>query len=373
MKGARFFYLKFLNKFFFNTLNNTMKDTKNQDVKNNLDKIDEVYKPKKKNNIRLSDFISKYVSERNLEIIMECSTFMEFISDELKEKHKQISGNSCKNRFCPLCSYRKARKDGLKILTIMKAIEELENKSFLFLTLTYKRVEAEELEDTIKFLNKSFELLFKRKEVKQMNLGYIKKLEVTYDKYKTITKKAFSRKKEYFKIRGLKVGDDNPTYNTYHPHFHIIVSVNKSYFTDKDYYISRNKFLRLWQESTGDYNITQVDVRKVNPSDDNNKVSELAKYSAKDSDYLYTEKVFDVFYKALKGKRLLTYSKIFKDYQKKYEDGELDEFKEKDKNKYMYFLETFWIDDDYEKLYTLFEDLSDGKKKRLERLLENEI
>ncbi len=349
-----------------------MENTKNQDIKNNLDKIDEVYKPKKKNNIRLSDFIKKFTSERNLEIIMECSTFMEFMSDDVKEKYKQISGNSCKNRFCPLCSYRKARKDGLKILTMMKAIEELENKSFLFLTLTYKRVEADELEDTIKFLNKSFKKLFERKEIEKMNLGYIKKIEVTYDKYKTINKKTFSKRKEYFKVRGLKVGDNNPTYDTYHPHFHIIISVDKFYFTNPRVYLSRDKFLRLWQESTGDYNITQVDVRKVSSTDDKNKVSELAKYSAKDSDYLYTERVFDVFYKALKGKRLLTYSKIFKDYQKKYENGELDEFKEKDENKYIYFLETFWINNDYEKVYTLIENLDEDKRKRFDRLIEKQ-
>ena len=33
------------------------------------------------------------------------------------------------------------------------------------------------------------------------------------------------------------------TYNKerddYHPHFHVLITVNKSYFTDKDYYISR--------------------------------------------------------------------------------------------------------------------------------------
>lgn len=347
-----------------------MKNRKNQDLKIEKDKVDEVYKPKKLKNIKLTGFIQKYVSEVNLEIIVNCSTFMEFICDETKKKSKQFSGNSCKNRFCPLCSYRKARKDGFKILAIMKAIESLEKKKFIFLTLTYKRVKACDLEDTIKHLNKSFELLFKRKEVKQMNLGYIKKLEVTYDKDKTITKSLYKEKRDYYKKRNLNTGDCNPTYNTYHVHFHVILSVDKSYFDNAKIYLSRNKFLSLWQQSTDDFNITQLDLRKIDSADNTNKVNELAKYSAKDSDYLYSEDVFDVFYKALRGKRLLTFSKIFKEYAKKYDNGELEEFKEKDKTKYIYFLKTQWLKNDYEKMYTLFNDLDEEQKKSLENIID---
>lgn len=251
----------------------------------------------------------------------------------------------------------------------MKAIEKLENKRFIFLTLTYKRVNAAELEDTIKFLNKSFKKLFERKEIEKMNLGYIKKLEVTYEKNKTITKKMFREKRDYYKNRNLLVGDFNPTFNTYHAHFHVILCVNRSYFTDKDYYISRDKFLSLWQESTNNFDITQVDIRKIDSSENTNKINELAKYSAKDSDYLYSESVFDVFYKALKGKRLLTFSKIFKDYLKKFENGDLEEFKEKDENKYIYFLKTYWLKNDYEKIYTLISDLDEPDRKSLEKFL----
>ncbi len=95
------------------------------------------------------------------------------------------------------------------------------------------------------------------------------------------------------------------TYNKerddYHPHFHVLITVNKSYFTDKDYYISRDRWLELWQQVTKNSLITQVDVRKVRNTKDD-KVYEIAKYSAKDSDYLINQDVIEVFYKALKGK-----------------------------------------------------------------------
>src|SRR5699024_11326497 len=75
--------------------------------------------------------------------------------------------------------------------------------------------------------------------------------------------------------------------------------------------------------------ITQVDVRKVRSLKEN-RIFEIAKYSAKDSDYLQNQKVFEVFYKALKGKRLIVFSGLFKEAMTKFKNGELDEYKEKD-------------------------------------------
>ncbi|WP_349393575.1 protein rep, partial [Clostridium perfringens] len=83
--------------------------------------------------------------------------------------------------------------------------------------------------------------------------GYIRKLEVTYQKEKYITKELWTRKKDYYKKRGLSIGDLEPNYDTYNPHFHIVITVNKSYFTNKTskIYISRERWLELWQLSTG--------------------------------------------------------------------------------------------------------------------------
>src|SRR5699024_10673332 len=81
--------------------------------------------------------------------------------------------------------------------------------------------------------------------------------------------------------------------------------------------------------------ITQVDVRKVRSLKEN-RIFEIAKYSAKDSDYLQNQKVFEVFYKALKGKRLIVFSGLFKEAMTKFKNGELDEYREKDLTKYVY-------------------------------------
>lgn len=279
-------------------------------------------KKKKKNGV-LAYFMEKLVSEHlvsanTLELIKECNTFMMMVADESLEKKKQHKGNSCKNRFCPICAWKKARKDALALSVMMAYLKQEEKKEFIFLTLTAPNVSAEELNDEIKHYNQSFQRLMQRKEVRQVVKGYARKLEITYNEER----------------------DD------YHPHFHVLIAVNKSYFTQTIQYISRDRWLELWQLVTKNPLITQVDVRKVRNGRDD-KVYEIAKYSAKDSDYLQNQNVFEVFYNALKGKRLIVFSGLFKEAMTKFKDGDLDGYKEKDMTKYVYAIMYNWGDKKY--------------------------
>ena len=279
----------------------------------------EKYTQKKLRNQLLQTLISKHVSDTTLLNIKECNTFMLFVADKTLEHKKLHKANSCKNRFCPMCAWRKARKNALKIGVLMQYLKEVENKEFIFLTLTAPNIKAEELNEEIKHYNQSFQRLMQRKEVKSAVKGYVRKLEVTYNKER----------------------DD------YHPHFHVILAVDKHYFNNKNQYIKRDRWLELWQQSTKNNLITQVDVRKVKQTDNKKEVSEIAKYSAKDSDYLEDEKVFDTFYKSLSGKRLIVYSGLFKDASKKYENKELEKYKELDPTEYIYQIFYQWNRQDY--------------------------
>lgn len=279
----------------------------------------EKYTEKKLRNQLLQVLISRYVSEKTLERVEECNTFLFMVGDKTMEKTKLHRSNNCENRFCPVCAWKKSRKNALKISILMQHLKETEDKEFLFLTLTAPNVTGEELEDEIKHYNQSFQRLMQRKAVKQAVKGYVRKLEVTYNKDR----------------------------EDYHPHFHVILAVNKSYFTDKNYYINRDRWLELWQQSTKNSLITQVDIRRVKHTDNKKEVSEIAKYSAKDSDYLQDETVFDTFYKTLSGKRLIVYSGLFKDASKKYENKELEHYKEIDPTHYIYQIFYHWGQTDY--------------------------
>jgi len=296
---------------------------------------------KKKGNLKFEKLILKHTSEINQIRINNCGTYLEFLGDSELISKKLSKSNFCGNRFCPMCSWRKSKKDALQISILMEYLKIEFEYEFIFLTLTAPNVRASELENEIIDFNESFKRLSERNEFVKMNKGYIRKLEVTYDKDEFITKELYKKKKDYYKNKGLKVGDKNPTYDTYNPHFHVVIAVNKSYFTDKTY-ISSSKMLELWRESKRDNRITQIKMQKATPKNNTSEVLEIAKYSAKDSEYTVSQEVFDVFYKALKGKRFFSYNKAFKKALSLYKNKELDYLKEKDANYYVYLLSYVW-------------------------------
>ncbi len=300
------------------------------------------YTEKKQRNQVFQKFIKRHVKEGQMDLIRECNTFLSFVADKTLEKQKLHKSNLCKNRFCPVCAWRKARKDALGLSLMMQYIKQKEDKQFIFLTLTTPNVTVEHLESEIKNYNKALKKMIERKKVKSIIKGYVRKLEITYNQKR----------------------DD------YNPHFHVLIAVNKSYFTDKRYYISQKEWLELWRDVTGNQAITQVHVQKVKQNN-NKELYEMAKYSGKDSDYLVNQKVFDAFYKALKGKQVLVYSGLFKDARKKLKNGELDYLKESDPTEYIYQIFYVWNQKEY--LASEIYDLTEEEKREVNNQMINEI
>ncbi len=302
----------------------------------------EKYTEKKQRNQVFQKFIKRHIGENQMDLVQDCNTFLSFVADKTLEKQKLYKANSCKNRFCPVCAWRKARKDALGLSLMMQYIKQQENKEFIFLTLTTPNVQNEQLEDEIKHYNKAFKKMVERKKVKSIIKGYVRKLEITYNKKR----------------------DD------YNPHFHVLIAVNKSYFTDKRYYISQQEWLDLWRDVTGISEITQVQVQKIRQNN-NKELYEMAKYSGKDSDYLINQKVFDAFYKSLKGKQVLVYSGLFKEAKKKLKNGDLDYLKEIDPTEYIYQIFYIWKQKEY--LASELYDLTEQEKREINHKMIDEI
>lgn len=321
-------------------VNYTKKNNKNQETKNNT--IEKCTKKKLKNP-KFSSYIEPLISKKMMKLINECGDLLMFLSDFEMENKKLHKGSFCKNRFCPMCSWRMACKDSLKISILMEHLKKEGNKEFIFLTLTAPNVKGDKLEEEIRKYNKSFDKLMKRNEVKNIVKGYIRKLEVTYNSDMS-----------------------SKSYDTYHPHFHVVIAVNKTYFKKSDLYINQQRWLELWQEATGDSSITQVDVRKSR-ANNLKEVYELAKYSAKDSDYLISRPVFETFYKALKGKRFIVYGGLFSEANTMYENGELDCYKVRDEIEYVYMMCYQWKQREYEN--TKIRELTPEEKKQFNKNL----
>lgn len=272
----------------FNTKNKKLQPIGNKNLEECLNKPTE-------KKLMMSDFI-EFMEDKNLKLdrLKECGNFIKFQSSEDKTKFILAGGNFCNNRFCPFCSWLKAKRTAFELLELIKVVEYTEKLAFIFITLTVPNVSREKLREEIECFNKSFKRLFETKEFKAFNKGFIRKLEITY----------------------------NEERNDYHPHFHLVVAVNKSYFTSRDY-MSKRRLLELWQRATRNPNITQVDIKPCR-MDTIKQVMELTTYSAKQGDLYSSKEVFDGFYEGLFRKKLLVYNRIFKEYKKKIDIGEVD-------------------------------------------------
>ena len=184
---------------------------------------DRKWKERKMGSIRFSERLIKLgYKESVVERVRTCGDVLKFVKDPVQGL-KLYQAYFCKNKLCPMCNWRRSMKYSWQIKQILdKALEQYPKARFLFLTLTVENVPAEALSETIKDLNKSFDRLFRRKNVKKNMIGYVRSLEVTY----------------------------NDKRNDYHPHIHVLLMVKPSYFSGYgDNYISQADWTRMWEES----------------------------------------------------------------------------------------------------------------------------
>lgn len=285
----------------YNTKEIILKDTKNGK--------DTDWRGKKINTLNLSDSYKRIGYDKKSIRVGECGDFLEFrlaASDTLK----LTRANFCKVRLCPMCSWRRSLKVFGQVSKIMDYVEECHNYRYIFLTLTVKNCYGEDLKDTLDLMTSAFNKMNQRKPFKQAVKGYFRSLEVTYNKK-----------------------DD-----TYHPHFHMILAVDNSYFTNTRIYLSQKDWTNLWKSSLKVDYTPIVDVRKLKKNK-GKEVAEVAKYTVKPDDYLIkddkgdvkediTDEVVKTLDKALHRKRLIAFGFIFKDIHKELnlddaEDGNL--------------------------------------------------
>lgn len=297
-----------------------------QDTK--LDKeLQEKFTPKRQASVLLAQSYSRLGYDTKADRVGECGTWLEFrrplgnVSEPptaspvgaeavgTSEGWKLHTANFCRDRLCPMCSWRRSYKIYAQVSRIMDVIAG--DYAFLFLTLTVPNCSADELSDVISQMQEAFHRFMKYKRIKTAVKGFFRALEIT-------------RHNKRDKLHG-----------TFHPHFHCIIAVNKSYFKKQDY-IQRDEWLELWQKATKDNRITQVDIRRCTSKHEIQEgqqaakalgaaVAEVAKYSVKSSDYLFgddtdtTDEVVAYLGAALHHRRLCAFGGAFEDIRKKLE------------------------------------------------------
>jgi plasmid rolling circle replication initiator protein Rep len=198
--------------------------------------------------------------------IRECGTYLEYRRYLETQELRLNRSNFCKVRLCPMCSWRRSLKIFGQTSKVMnKALEEKEYR-FLFLTLTCKNVHGEDLSNQIDDLFSAFRKMTRRKIFNQAVKGWFRALEITHN-----------------------IDKISKNYDTYHPHFHMVLMVNKSYFDDSKLYISHEKWVELWKSCMNiDYEpFVNIKAFKSGTKEETEKsVAEVAKYTVKDDDLI---------------------------------------------------------------------------------------
>lgn len=249
-----------------------------------------------------------------------CGTFLEFKRFINDNTIKLNQANFCKVRLCPMCSWRRSLKIYGQVSKVMNEVSKNNDYDYIFLTLTTRNCKANELSQTIDNIFNGFKKLTKRKRYKQSIKGHFRALEVTHN---------------------LNIMSD--WFDTYHPHLHCVLVVNKSYFTDTKSYITQEEWTNLWKSVLRIDYIPIVDVRRfkdVVGKGIEKSIAETAKYTVKSDDYIVRDDVTNevietltddavlVLDKALAHRRLVAFGGILKEYHKKLnlddmEDGDL--------------------------------------------------
>lgn len=271
-----------------------------------------------------------------------CGQFLTFNVYQTEEGRtmKVKQAESCRVRLCPVCSWRRSIKIHTHMRKILEHMQGEHKYEYLLVTFTVPNVTAGNLNDKIDSMMRAWDKFQHYKSFKNAVKGWYRGLEITHNvqKWQGEWVKTKNRKKRfvmYFDENGNKI--PNPSYDTYHPHFHCIMAVDKNnYFTGKQY-IKRDEWLAMWQKAMKDPTITQVDVRKVkpkkgsDPTDIIGAVCEVTKYTVKNEDYILpknwnmTMDSVEVLDKVLANRRLVAFGGVMKEWHKKLNlDDEID-------------------------------------------------
>lgn len=271
--------------------------------------------PKRESLLKLSASYNRIGLESKSLRVSDCGSFLEFAheiseSGDVSDKGKLHKANFCRDRLCPMCSWRRSYKIFGQVSQIMELISS--NYKFLFLTLTIPNVSADKLSDSLDGLFLSWRRYIHYKPIETVVKGYFRALEITRNK----------------------------SDGTYHPHFHCVLAVPCDY--GHNVYVQRDEWLQLWRRACKDDSITQVDIRVARDKYSSSElkassslgsaVAEIAKYAVKSSDYIIdgdedlTDKIVQTLSVALHGRRLVSFGGVFKESFKKLdlEDVESD-------------------------------------------------
>lgn len=255
-------------------------------------------------------------SEEMMERVVRCGDELTHYQDS-EGKMRLFQCFFCKNRYCPMCMWRKSLKDGFILSQVLTEFKKKYPKSrLLFVTLTLNDTgiyDADDIRQRVDELNKAAAKMFRNKKLKKYVLGKVKTVETT-----------------------VKRDKNSSTFLRFHVHLHMMIAVKASYFSKG--YLSKMEWVKLWRNSAEVEYDPSVFVEAVKPKNQGKAIQELSKYMVKSNDYLHQDtfengvvindennrKALDILMHGLKGVNSITYMGEFRKIKAKIKADEDD-------------------------------------------------
>lgn len=276
------------------------------------------WKERKLSNIELGN-IMESIGLSNFEHVHQCAEVLTFSVTDVSNGNRNLKLKQawfCKNKLCPICSWRKSLFNAHQLSEVLEvAFERYPTARLLMITLSLKNCTGDDIRDSIDLLNKGWRKMLKYKVVKTIMIGYFKSVEITY----------------------------NAKTDTYHPHLHILAMVPSNYFTKN--YVKHDDWVALWKKATlvsytpvvdvrtayHKINGKKIPIKSVTPKTTKKVVSEVTKYVSKPlgahklKDMNKKQKVVYELLKGLKKKKHVVYGLLFREIHKELHGNKDDE------------------------------------------------
>ena len=234
-----------------------------------------------------SEFFIKY-GERTRNCVQ--SLLFAFQANDQGETFLRLHAASfCRVRHCPVCQWRRSLMWRSRFLQgLEQLLLDYPSSKFIFLTLTVKNCEINQLKATLNQMNSAWKRLIQRKSWPAE--GFVRSTEITRS----------------------KIGEA-------HPHFHCLFQVPASYFSGG--YISQVEWTNLWKSCLKVEYTPVVNVKRVKttgsalpPENLKKAVCETLKYSVKESDLIADGQWLYELTTQLHNTRAVALGGVFRDY-----------------------------------------------------------
>jgi len=221
-----------------------------------------------------------------------CSEFLDFKltpSNYGELRLKLAAARFCRVRTCMVCTWRKSLRWKAKAYaSLPRFLSDYPSYRFLFVTLTVKNCEINELKKTLHWMNQSFTRLTRLKVFP--GVGWIKSVEVT---------------------RGRK--------GNAHPHFHVLLATKSTYFGRN--YLSQDKWVGIWKQCLRiDYDPI-LDIQALKAKDSLlGLIAEVIKYQTKPTNLLADREWFLEYTRQMYNSKSISVGGIFRDYFRQLEE-----------------------------------------------------